>query len=483
MHFASVLLYSAACLGHSAAVRALLAVAPKAATITSSSGATLLHAAAKHGREAATRVLLAAAPTLGYALNGKGQTPLHIAVDAGGLSLLHPPVETTQPECPEMGWLASLTEVPALPPNGNMAVVRLLVESAPGAAAMQDELGWSPLHDAAYYNHHEAAAALLPAAPAMTAAGNSQQQTPLHLAAQCGDADMVAMLLAALPAAAAQGVLTAAVEGDETPSHDCYFMPLHLAASRKCSHEVAACIVRVLVEAAPEVAVMTAAAAPAAGGGGAGVGEDAGERRLLTPLLLATRRNNLAAIKVLLQAAPAAAALPATGWTRDTPLHVAASWGNEAAVKLLLEAAPQAAAAVNFWGRTPLRMAIHRGQLPAARLLVAASPPSLALQALADAARSQPGALALFAVAVAAHLPLTEQQWQLVPAACPGLGRALPAALAHSEQQARQLVRHLTRGDGQRLRAFALALWRMQKYRQLPLPGPIVRILLASFDA
>jgi hypothetical protein len=58
-----------------------------------------------------------------------------------------------------------------------------------------------------------------------------------------------------------------------------------------------------------------------------------------------------------------------------------------------------------------------------------------------------PQALPLFADSVIARLPLAADEWALVPTPCPGLGRALPAALAHSAIQASTLVQHLPAAD------------------------------------
>ena len=91
---------------------------------------------------------------------------------------------------------------------------------------------------------------------------------------------------------------------------------------------------------------------------------------------------------------------------------------------------------------------------------------------------------------IVSHLPLTAAQWALVPVIrLPGLGRALPAALASSVDQARQVVRRLPPDDTQRLRTAALCLSRLQ--RRMPLsrrrrhplwpeylpPGAVQRIL------
>lgn len=81
---------------------------------------------------------------------------------------------------------------------------------------------------------------------------------------------------------------------------------------------------------------------------------------------------------------------------------------------------------------------------------------------------------------VAARLPLTPEQWALVPSPCPSLGAALPATLHRSEAEAALLVARLPATDQQRMRAFALCLARAERERQLPtLPTPLVARLLA----
>ena len=60
-----------------------------------------------------------------------------------------------------------------------------------------------------------------------------------------------------------------------------------------------------------------------------------------------------------------------------------------------------------------------------------------------------------------------------------GLAQALPAALAHSPTQARQLVRLLADSEQARLRTFAPCLARRCSRLHIPLPGPLVGRLLA----
>ncbi len=137
----------------------------------------------------------------------------------------------------------------------------------------------------------------------------------------------------------------------------------------------------------------------------------------------------------------------------------------------------------NTAGRTPLQVALHSvlgPRLAAARCLVTAGPIQQVLQALAGVGLP---ARPLFADFAIARLPLTDEQWALVPKRCPGMGRALPHAMERSPAQARQLVQRLVPADAARLQMFALCLARAQRVCGTPLPVPIVHRLLAMFDA
>jgi ankyrin repeat protein len=161
-------------------------------------------------------------------------------------------------------------------------------------------------------------------------------------------------------------------------------------------------------------------------------------------------------------------------------LHKSAQRGRAAACQVLLEAAPAAALVADAEGRMPLQLALRTGKqaphLDAARCLLAAGPATTVLALLSAAG---PPALALFADFVIARPPLSGEEWALVPAPCPGLGRALPAALPHSPEQARQLVLHLPPPDVQRLRTSALALHRAHKRWRCSLPMAVVWRILA----
>ena len=186
----------------------------------------------------------------------------------------------------------------------------------------------------------------------------------------------------------------------------------------------------------------------------------------------------MAVLQQLLLAAPhTAMAVDAEG---STPLHLAAAGGHALAAVLLLAAAPETARAPNTRGRLPLhcwQQALHRQHANTARCL---GPAAEVLQALL---RHGQGALPLFPDFVVARLPLSAVEWDLMPRQCPGLGLALPAALAHSASQASSLVRHLPAADAQRLRTFALCLARVQRRWDIQVPVAIVDLLLSHFDA
>ena len=192
------------------------------------------------------------------------------------------------------------------------------------------------------------------------------------------------------------------------------------------------------------------------------------------------------------------------GSLKECPSLSAAGSGSLRAVQLLLAAAPETASAEMlgpmqmFGGRTPLMAAIYESHMDVAALLVAAMPTDAALSSLqhmtflsvslfssgTDPAIIRP----LFADVVASHAPLTDAQWAHIPSSCQGLSRALPAALACSADQARQVVRRLPPEDTQRLRTAALCLHRLQLRSQegepVPLPPAIQqRILTLLFQA
>lgn len=71
-------------------------------------------------------------------------------------------------------------------------------------------------------------------------------------------------------------------------------------------------------------------------------------------------------------------------------------------------------------------------------------------------------------------MPISAEVLARIPHPCPGQGRALPAALAHSPEQAGKLMRCLPAADAQRLRADALVLRRAQQHTRIHRPYPLV---------
>ena len=84
-------------------------------------------------------------------------------------------------------------------------------------------------------------------------------------------------------------------------------------------------------------------------------------------------------------------------------------------------------------------------------------------------------------------MPLTDEQWHRLAGMESWRGYwlapALPAALEHSTDQARQLVRLLSGHQRARLRTFGLCLARLQRRLRVPLPGPLAGRLMALFDS
>lgn len=118
-----------------------------------------------------------------------------------------------------------------------------------------------------------------------------------------------------------------------------------------------------------------------------------------------------------------------------------------------------------------LQIALLANHAPAARPL-SAGPAAAVLAALLAAGAF---AVPLFPDAVLApgRLPLTADNWALVPSPCPGIERALPAALACSPGQAAQAVQRLPPAEKARLRRSALCLSRHG------VPGHVAALILA----
>ena len=349
---------------------------------------------------------------------------------------------------------------------GSLGIARQLLLIDP-IAALTDRPGhegvvWtheSPLHMAALRGQGPLFLLLLAAAPPAAvratcghwSAGDAWSL--VHRAALGGSVEGLQALLGLAPQSASQ----AAGNGDT---------PLNAACAGE-SLEAA----RLLLGAAPQTA-----AAEAAG-------------RWL-PLHRAALHGSAGVIQLLLAAgAPGADRATAGG---VTPLHLAAAQAHVEAVEALLAACPAAARAENRRRRRPLHHALRPprqhlfgdGQpepevrVRTARLLLSAS--GMSADALLDAlAAAGPDFQPLHAD-LAAHLPLTAQQWQRAPSPCAALAHAAPAVLARSDAEASQLVRRLPAAAQRRLRLAMRCLARAQRGSHVQLPPHVVRAVLAQ---
>ncbi len=204
------------------------------------------------------------------------------------------------------------------------------------------------------------------------------------------------------------------------------------------------------------------------------------------PMHLAAEGGSVDCIRLLVDAG--APGLDVPDDRESLPLHEAAASNHEAAARFLLARYPAAAAAEDKQGHRPLHKALdHRmyshAAPNAARALLHVS--GLSAQQLLDLlagvpADQQQRVQPLYGD-VAAHMPLTPEQWQRVPMPCPGLGTALPAVLDRSAAEAGLLVAHLPRADRMRLRVAALSLHRLQGTLELspPIPAALLGRMLA----
>lgn len=142
----------------------------------------------------------------------------------------------------------------------------------------------------------------------------------------------------------------------------------------------------------------------------------------------AAAAGHLPTLELLLQVAPGSAAVEDEGG--DYSLHAAAAAGLPEVVQLLMAAAPEAITTPGRTGLTPIELALGKNTLQhttgaqrqaAARLLLAAAPAGDLLPALQRAGRER--GWPLIPDAVALHLPLSEEEWDLVSGGVVGLLR------------------------------------------------------------
>ena len=205
------------------------------------------------------------------------------------------------------------------------------------------------------------------------------------------------------------------------------------------------------------------------------------------------------------------------------PIFYAARPHYGATVRLLAQPAPHTALIADRFGHCALAGALYRGSAAATHAMLAALPvaaaaallPSQAVQGLTRAecfrashystvVRSllpvvpadcmllalqrsldayEPAA-GLLVDALLHYLPLTQQQWALVPAYTPGLGRAVHAVLTQPAGQAEQLAARLEAGHALRLRRAlgALCLLRAQRQLGTELPPQLTNQILRRVE-
>lgn len=422
----------------------LLALCPAAAAAPDVDGCLPIHLACQHGRPVeAVEWLLAAAPDTAAAVTAQGDTPLHLACEQSPLSpalvrLLLAAAPGTARAVDAGGRTPLHLACTCERLHGTADAVELLLGAAPGLATALDRSGQTPLHIAARMGQLAAASAILLTARAAAEVQSRAGRLPLHIACMAGHVNVARALLAAAPQTAAR----------PDPAGQ---QPLHLAAAHGRASVVP------LFSAVPAAAVAR--------------GPDNA-----TPLYLAAHSGHAETVAALLVLAPAAAGI-AVG--QLLPIHVAAQRGHAAVTRLLCIAAPETAVVAGPERRTPLQLALAHQHLATAHCLLGDGPAADVLRTLRAAGRQ---ALPLFADLVMARPALRLREWALVPAPCPGLGRALPAALAHSRAHAAQLVARLPEDDVARLRTAALCLVRLQRTLGLParLPAPAVQRVLAA---
>lgn len=246
---------------------------------------------------------------------------------------------------------------------GHACTAQLLLLLQQGAAAVKGGPEWwdptTPLHLAAQRGFVDVIRAILAAMPAATRLSAVKGRLLLHEAAEEAEPAAVQLLLQADPASA-----LCPMDGGK--------LPIHLAAGgcvRVGEQEMAATL-RLLLAAAPETAAAVCSS-------------DYG----WSPLHLASIKGFEAAVRVLLEAAPAMAAVGDEDGSLPAHLTIdnaAEDPGGSAAIlKLLLEAAPETAAAQDKDGRTPLHAAAAEGAEDLVRLLLAANPAAAGCAAMA----------------------------------------------------------------------------------------------------
>ncbi|RKK80919.1 hypothetical protein BFJ68_g17676 [Fusarium oxysporum] len=225
----------------------------------------------------------------------------------------------------EQGAQVGVDDFLKLVGNGNIEVVKMLLEKGADAAAATTD-GLTPLYEASQKGHLEIAKMLIEKGADVTTADKGGR-TPLHEASKNGHLEIANMLLEKGADAA-----TATTDG-LTPLYE---------ASQKGHLEIA----KMLIEKGADVTTA-----------------DKGGR---TPLHEASKKGHLEIANMLLE--KGADATAATDYGR-TPLHVASEYGHLEIANTLVKNGAHAAV-VNGYGRTPLHEASRNGHLQIANMLL-----------------------------------------------------------------------------------------------------------------
>ncbi|KAI7842429.1 hypothetical protein COHA_004068 [Chlorella ohadii] len=440
------LVLAALTLEHNAAVQLLLATAPSLA-LADGALDIAVHSAleyAAHSRSALVALLLAALPDPRAAVEAVPVYLVHDAAGRNGVELLQQLLEVAPRIATAIvGFYTTAMWAAAC---GCSQALAVLIEFCPEASTAANEHGQHPLHSAAQIGSTACLKILLAAAPQLAAAVDEEGWTAAHVAAKHGRPAALELLLRRVPETVSALTLQDA---------SCMFIVAghgHVA------------VVQLLLAATPHTAQ---------------VADDRG----FLPAHVAAEQGHSEVLRLLLDAAPACAlARNEGGWL---PAHMAAMRGEVPCLSVLLAAAPAAAGTRSYDGHLPIDTAIELLADPAEQhATVRALLPYGDARAVLRALRSDGQSLApLFAEFVLARLPLTPTIRGLLPAQCPGLGRALPAALEHSIEQAASLVRHLPAADRLRLHTAARCLARAQRRLRTHLPQPVLWKVLSMFEA
>lgn len=422
-------LHTAAYLRHEHVVRLVLRRDPSAAVVRDSFENYPVHLAASSGAPGIVSALLDAAPNTANGTNDSGETPLHCAAE-----------------------------------SFNPWVVEILLEAAHDTASAVAADGSTPTHMAARSNNPRGLELLLQAAPHTAEVPDVDGSLPVFVAAANGRHAAVDLLMRAAPHTA------------HTITHG--FNALHIAAMNAWEEAV-----DTLLKHDPSLA---------------GARTDAGSSALHLTIhpdiydddaTMLVREDAIVApiVRSLVTACPALASEPGTLLLANgvslggcVPLHIAAAFGMEHCVEELLKCAPETVHCLNAGADTPMEFALRNGHRGVARqlLMVRAQNPEDLLRRLLALAPTAPG---LFVTAIAHHMPLSCECWELVPRQLDGLLSLLPAALDRGTPlDTRQLLARLSPVD-MRFFMTALACLRIAApYLPSALVTHIVRCSVAS---